>query len=195
MALGEQFDVVLTAARAGAEWAWERIYQDLSPVVLGYMRGQRAGHPEDVTSEIFLQVVRDLDSFQGDESSFRSWVFTIAHHRLVDARRKASRRPSEPADAVELDRHLPPDEAEDAALALVTTHEIRELLDVLTPDQRSVLLLRLLGGLTISEIAPIVDKRPGAVKALQRRGLATLRSELQDRAYPLVGGVTLTEMT
>lgn len=195
MALGEQFDGVLNAARAGAEWAWAEIYDDLAPVVLGYLRGHGADNPEDVTSEVFLQVVRDLDSFEGDEPSFRSWVFTIAHHRLIDAQRKLSRRPSDPAEADELDRHLEPDEAEGEALDHVTTDEIRHLLDTLTEGQRSVLLLRLVGGLTISEVAEVVDKRPGAVKALQRRGLASLRDELAGRAYPLVGNVTLTPVT
>lgn len=196
MPLGERFDEVLTAARAGADWAWTEIYHELAPVVLGYLRGQMAISAEDLTSEIFLQVVRDLDRFTGDEPSFRSWVFTIAHHRLIDDRRRAKRRPSVAIEADELERHLTPAESsEPDALEAVTTEELRGLLDVLSRDQRNVLLLRLVGGLTIPEIAEIVGKRPGAVKALQRRGLNTLRNELASRTYPLVGSVTLTNVT
>lgn len=195
MALGDRYETLLSAAREGADWAWAEIYHDLSPVVLGYVRGQRSESPEDVTSEVFLQVVRDLHRFNGDESSFRSWVFTIAHNRLIDARRKAARRPAEATPVEELDAHLAPDEAEPSALDNLTTAELRLLFDALSPDQRAVLLLRIVSGLTIPEIAAIVGKRVGAVKALQRRGLASLRTELAGQPYPLVGSVTLTNVT
>lgn len=194
MPIGDRFPQVLAAARTGAEWAWVELYHDLAPTVLGYLRGQLAASPEDLTSEVFLQVVRDLDAFVGDEASFRSWVFTIAHHRLVDARRMAARRPLLPVELDELDRHLTPVEIEPAAVENVATGELRLLFDVLSRDQRAVLLLRIVGGLTVPEVSAIVGKRPGAVKALQRRGLAALRIELQRRAYPLVGAVTLTKM-
>lgn len=195
MPFGDRFDDVLAAARVGDEWAWTELYQELAPVVLGYLRGQVAASPEDLTSEIFLQVVRDLERFSGDESSFRSWVFTIAHHRLIDDRRRAARRPATATEAEELDRHLDPVEVEPDAIENVTTEELRLLFEVLSPDQRNVLLLRIVGGLTIPEIAQIVGKRPGAVKALQRRGLVALRTELASRTYPLVGSVTLTNVT
>ncbi|MGH3442500.1 MAG: RNA polymerase sigma factor [Nitriliruptorales bacterium] len=195
MALGDRYGSVLNAAREGADWAWAELYHDLSPVVLGYLRGQRSDSPEDVTSEVFLQVVRDLHRFTGDESSFRSWVFTIAHNRLIDARRKAARRPAEATPVEELDVHLAPDEAEPNAIDNVTTAELRLLFDVLSPDQRAVLLLRIVAGMTIPEIAAIVGKRVGAVKALQRRGLASLRTAMAERPYPLVGSPTLTNVT
>lgn len=195
MALSGRFDEVLDGARAGEEWAWREIYEDLAPVVLGYLRGQRATTPEDTTSEIFLQIVRDIHRFEGPESKFRSWVFTIAHHRLIDARRAATRRPSDATPDEELDRHLPPTEAEALALDNVATDELRVLCKSLTEDQRAVILLRFVGGLTMPEIAETLGKRTGAVKALQRRGLAALCNELTEGAYPLAGTVTLTQVT
>lgn len=194
MSTEERFDAVLTAARTGAEWAWTEIYRDLSPVVLGYLRGQRAPNPEDLVSEIFLQVVRDLDRFSGNEANFRSWLFTIAHHRLIDARRKQQRRPSDATEIDEIDRALPPDHAESEAVDNLTNEEIRLLFEVLSEDQRAVLLLRVMGGLTIGEIAEIVDKRPNAVKALQRRGINALRAELARHPYPVADGYALTEL-
>jgi hypothetical protein len=84
------FDAVLTAARAGEARGIERIFVALSPVVEGYLRLQGAAEPQDLTSEVFLAVVRNIGSFAGDEASFRSWVFTIAHRRLLDERRRAT---------------------------------------------------------------------------------------------------------
>src|SRR5947207_12645280 len=95
MGFGESFEGMLGAARAGQQWAWEGIYRELSPSVFGYLRARRADEPDDLTAEVFLQVVRDLGSFEGGESAFRAWVFTIANHRLLDERRRNGRRPVE----------------------------------------------------------------------------------------------------
>ena len=89
-----EFESVLAAARTGSPRAHERIFHALAPVVQGYLRLQGASEPEDLTSEVFLAVLRNLGSFEGDEPGFRSWVFTIAHRRLLDERRRAVRRPA-----------------------------------------------------------------------------------------------------
>lgn len=179
MALGDRYQSVLSAAREGADWAWAEIYEDLSPVVLGYLRGQRSDSPEDVTSEVFLQVVRDLHRFTGDESSFRSWVFTIAHHRLIDARRKAKRRPFDPTPHEDMVRDAPVEHAEEDVLGGLVAEDLRELLDELTEDQRMVVLLRVVADLSIEEVADTTGKTQGAVKQLQRRGLAALRRRIE----------------
>src|SRR5262245_57193259 len=90
---GGEFDAVLIAAQDGAPWALERVFTTLAPVVTGYLRLQGSAEPEDLTSEVFLAVLRNLHGFQGDEPGFRSWVFTIAHRRLLDERRRQGRRP------------------------------------------------------------------------------------------------------
>ena len=89
----EQFQALLEAARRGNEAAWAEIYRDLSPAVLGYLRGSGAPEPEDILGEVFLEVARDVAKFEGDQRRFKAWVFTIAHHRLIDARRRVGRRP------------------------------------------------------------------------------------------------------
>jgi RNA polymerase sigma factor (sigma-70 family) len=167
------FDSLLTAARSGAERAWTELYRAFSPTVLGYLRGQGAPEAEDVTGEVFLQVVRDLHRFEGDRAAFKAWVLTIAHHRFIDQRRRARRRPVELVAVPEEPKRTAPD-AEVEALALLGAERVRELMAALSPDQRAVLLLRIVGDLTAEEIGRAVGKRPGAVKALQRRGLATL---------------------
>jgi RNA polymerase sigma-70 factor (ECF subfamily) len=72
---GESFQDLLEAARAGGEWAWTLIYRDLAPTVLGYLRAEGAHEPEDLLCEVFLHVVRGINTFEGDEDGFRSWVF------------------------------------------------------------------------------------------------------------------------
>ena len=172
--LGEDFDQVLIAARGGAEWAWSLIYGDLSTSVIGYLRARGAFEPEDVAAEVFLQVVRDLHSFDGHESDFRPWVFSIAHHRLLDDARYRSRRPVEAASAEVLAEVAPVADPQDEALTAVTVSKVKALIQRLPEDQQNVLLLRLLGQMTVTEVAQALRKRPGAVKALQRRALAAL---------------------
>lgn len=178
MSLGESFEGVLTTARTGEEWAWRAIYRDLAPSVLGYLRARDAAEPEDLTGEVFLQLVRDLGSFEGGEREFRAWVFTVAHHRLLDERRRRGRRPVEsaPGEAM-VDEEVAVD-TEEAALARIGEERVRGVLGRLSADQQSVLLLRILGDLTVEQVAGVLGKTPGAVKALQRRGLAVLRREI-----------------
>jgi RNA polymerase sigma factor (sigma-70 family) len=129
---------------------------------------------------VFLQVVRDLKRFAGDQRDFRAWVFTIVHRRLLDERRRRARRPAvpvAPGDLAEAAGAAP--DAGVEALAGVDRARVLELLAGLPADQRSVLLLRILGDMTIEEVARAVGKRPGAVKALQRRALKRVQ-----KAYP-----------
>jgi RNA polymerase sigma factor (sigma-70 family) len=116
--LGEAFPDVLAAAQAGAPWAFERLYADLAPVVTGYLRLHGAFEPDDLASETFLGVFTGLASFSGGEQGFRSWVFTIAHRRLLDERRRLARRGA----VVQVDAELPDrpgGDVEDEALGAV----------------------------------------------------------------------------
>jgi RNA polymerase sigma factor (sigma-70 family) len=174
----EAFADVLAAARANAPWAFERLYHDLAPAVTGYLRLRGAREPEDLTNEVLLGVFQGLDRFEGDAAGFRSWVFTIAHRRVIDERR---RRGARPETAGELPDHLAPPggDVEQEALAGLADGEVARLLAELTEDQRDVLLLRVLADLSVAEVAHITGKEPGAVKMLQRRGLAALRRLLE----------------
>ena len=180
----ERFTSLLESAREGSEAAWQELYQGLAPVVFGYLRANGAPDPEDVLSEVFLQVARDIATFDGEERGFRSWVFTIAHHRLIDARRHSLRRPvelaAEPPEPV--DRA---DDAAEEALARIGIEEVHRVLEAISEEQRAVLLLRVVGDLSIEDVAKVVGKRPGAVKALQRRGLAAVKRELTRQGVTL----------
>ena len=175
---GDDFPEILAAARIGAELAWTALYRDLAPSVRGYLRARGAAEPDDVLGEAFLQIVRDIDRFDGDEREFRTWAFTIVHHRLLDARRRDARRPVSPSPDETLQRAGEIGDVEDEAMTGLTVARVRELLGRLSPDQQDVLLLRLFGDLSVAEVAATLGKRPGAVKALLRRGLASLRKEI-----------------
>ena len=181
----EGFRALLEAAREGSESAWTVIYRGYAPQVLGYLRANRAPEPDDTLSEVFLQVARDLHGFDGDERAFRAWVFTIAQHRLIDARRRFARRPVDPVADPPEPATATLDDAAERALARIGAEEVHRVLDALSPDQRAVLLLRVLGELTVDEVAGALGKRRGAVKALQRRGLAAIRRELGRKGVTL----------
>ena len=178
--IGEQFVTVLAAARTGAEWAWTNLYKQFAPAVLGYLRAQQAPEPEDLTAEVFFQVVKALGQFDGGEADFRSWVFVIAHRKLIDDSRHRGRRPVRPATDEILESRASRGNVEDEALEGLSEVELRRLLAQLTAEQRDVLLLRILGGLTVSEVAAAMGRRPGAVHALQQRALVRLRRQMAD---------------
>ncbi len=165
---GEQ----LAAARRGEDWAWHRLYTELIGPITGYLLSRGADAPDDLAAETFLHVARNIESFDGDEDSFRSWVFVIAHRRLIDARRAANRRP-QIADRAEEDRQG--GDVEEEAIDRLGNDKVQELLDYLTEDQREVLALRVVADLSLKETARITGRDVGAVKALQRRAIQRLQ--------------------
>lgn len=165
----------IEAAKDGAAWAWEEIYSELAGPVAGYLRSRGAADPEDLSSEVFYQVARDIHRFDGDESKFRSWVFVIAHRRLIDERRAKGRRPNrvdEPLIMLEAEGG----DVEQEAMDELSTAQVNHILESLTESQRHVLALRIVADLTLEETASVMGKRVGAVKALQRRALASVEA-------------------
>jgi RNA polymerase sigma-70 factor (ECF subfamily) len=167
----------------GAEWAWTALYRDLAPTVVGYMRARGASDAEDLTQEVFVAAVRGLGSFEGNEENFRSWIFVIAHRRLLDERRSHSRHPVDPTPMETLEATGGDVEAE--ALAGLESARLRTTLDMLPAPQRDVILLRIVVGLGPDEISKIVGKTAGAVKQLQRRGLQALARLLSAESVPV----------
>ena len=182
MRTGLPFDDVLVAAQTGAAWAFEVLYRDLAPAVTGYLRLHGAAEPDDLASETFLGVFTGLAGFSGDEAGLRSWVFTIAHRRLLDDWRRRSRRPQLADEPADLSTFVGGD-VEDDALTRIGAGTVQRLCGELPADQRSVLLLRILADLTVEQVGEVLGKSVASVKALQRRGLRALREQL-DRENP-----------
>lgn len=179
---GDELDLWVDAARAGGSWAFGHLWQALSPGVLGYVHARGVSDPDDVTSEVFLAAFQGVGGFEGDGARFRSWLFTIAHHKAVDAVRRG------PALRERLTGDVPDARtvvsAEETAFDHLGDDTVRELLDLLTDDQRDVVLLRVVGELSLEETATVLGKPVGAVKQLQRRGLARLRRNIEVPAVP-----------
>lgn len=137
---------------------------------------QRASEPEDLVSEVFLGVFRGIGSFRGTEPQFRSWVFTIAHRRLLDERRRAARRPH--LEPVRAELSAPGGDVEREAFDSLGEQWVIRVCAQLSTDQCTVLLLRVVADLSVAEVARVTGKTAGAVKALQRRALEVLRRRL-----------------
>jgi len=179
---GSSWGSVLEACRLGAEWAWRQVYEDVAPSLLRYHRARGTADPDDVVGDTFVRAVRGLSGFDGGEGEFRAWLFSISRNRAADLARAASRRAERPAHLEELVVAGGMGDVEDDALRALAEERIRGVLDELTPDQRDVLLLRLLEDLTIEQIAGVMRKSPGAVKALQARGLEQVRRRISSGA-------------
>jgi RNA polymerase sigma-70 factor (ECF subfamily) len=174
---GPELSRLVSDARQGSIKAFDDIYRCLAGQVASYLRWHRASDPDGLTNDVFAQVHRNLPRFEGDEHGFRSWVFTIAHHRMIDDRRRANRQP-QLQDELAVEEHMGLGDVEDDAFAVLAHDRVRDLLTVLSPDQRDVVLLRIIADLSVEEVARMLDKREGAIKALQHRALATLRRHL-----------------
>jgi len=182
--LDAEFESIVVAAQSGAEWAWSRLYHSVARQVLGYLRGQGAKEPEDLLGEVFLQVAKGIGGFSGTEAGFRSWVFTIAHHRIIDERRRRRRHPVDPVETVADQVAATPSSA-DQALDTLATERVRDLVDRLAPAQRDVMMLRIVGGMTVAETAQVLGRSLGGVKALQRRAIASLRRLIEAEGVSL----------
>lgn len=172
---------VLPAAQLSQPWALRVVYDQLSPKVLGYLRARGVEEAEELTSDVFLTVFAKLPSLTGGVSGLRTFVFSVAHARMVDALRKQSRTKATVPYEPERDRRRSlsaEDEAEHAASADRTG----ALLARLPEDQRTVLALRVIADLSLEEVAAAIGRSQGAVKQLQRRALLALRNDLSTDA-------------
>ncbi len=179
----ETFASVLAAAQAGASWACTQLWSDHAPAVAAFAQARGSREPDDLTSEVFLAVFDRLATFRGDAEAFRSFVFSIAYRRLVDELRMRGRR----GETVELVAEEDPrraSSAEDEATRRLGEHRALALIASLPADQRDVMMLRIVADLTVEQVAVVLDKRPGAVKALQRRALERLRKKLDAPRTP-----------
>ncbi|MGH1488519.1 MAG: RNA polymerase sigma factor [Acidimicrobiales bacterium] len=169
---------VISAAKRGETDAIAALYREHVAMVRSYLKVSGIAEPDDVTSEVFVSMVRSLSRFEGGREQFRSWLMTIAHHRMIDHRRR--RR---------LDLTIAVDEIESAEAAeeradvhglvqpVLLDSQLIEAFSNLTDEQREVLALRFLADLDIETVAAITARPVGAVKSLQHRALQALRRQ------------------
>jgi RNA polymerase sigma-70 factor, ECF subfamily len=168
----------LAGARRREPAAVTRIYAAYAPALFRFFMaavGDRH-QAEDLTSEVFKGVLEGLPRFRGPVEALGGWLFQIARHDLYDYRRRQARRLVQPLDDLLEEAAVAGGAVDPEELALDRVEGARVLaaLRLLSPDQREVLLLRMAADLTAPEVARILNKSTEAVKALQRRGLASL---------------------
>jgi RNA polymerase sigma-70 factor, ECF subfamily len=183
--IGEDFAVVLGAAQGGSEEAFSRLWRDTNPALLRYLRVVAPDAAEDVAAETWVNVIRGLTGFRGDEAAWRAWLFTTARRRAIDEGRRRSRRPEAPLHEVPM--ALFPSTADTADLVLehISTESALGLLAGLPRLQAEVILLRVVAGLDTETVAELVGRSPGAVRVAAHRGLRRLAQILAE------AGVTL----
>jgi RNA polymerase sigma-70 factor (ECF subfamily) len=174
---------LVAAARRGESWALTEVWQRYSPAVVGYLRGKGAAEPEDLASEVFLQVFAKIGTFRGDEAGLRRFVFSVAHGRYVDAVRRQVRRGVDAEFDPATHGGTAPS-AEASVMNELARERVESLIEALAPDQRDVLLLRIVADLSLEQTADVLGKSIGAVKSLQHRGLAALRPILGEAVSP-----------
>jgi RNA polymerase sigma-70 factor, ECF subfamily len=184
--IGDGFDAVLGAARGGDQFAFAALYRDLNASLLRFFGAHAPSAAEDLTAETWLAVARGIANFEGDERGFRAWMFTIAHRRLVQHWRDTRRQPSDPMTFdTFLTRPGPYDTEGEALGSTAAGLAARAIALALTPDQANVVLLRVLVGLDVDQVAGILGKRPGTVRVLQHKALRRLAKEFSVEAVTL----------
>jgi RNA polymerase sigma-70 factor (ECF subfamily) len=176
----DALDAALEAARRSDTEGFTVLYRVLSGDITAFCRARGANDVDDLVNDIFLGAFRGLPSFTGDGSAFRSFVYRIARNKIFDERRRVLRDVTHLTTECGVAESRPDDSHDTEAIVLhqLETESILVLLGALTDDQREVILLRFLVELSILEVASVTDRPVSAVKALQRRGLATLRRNI-----------------
>jgi RNA polymerase sigma factor (sigma-70 family) len=190
-----ELGAAVARAQQGDEAAFAVAYRIVQPGLLGYLRGFVGDDAEDVASDAWLEIARDLGRFKGDGAGFRGWSATIARHRALDHLRRQRVRPR--AATLEQDvLELPgPSSTHEQALESLSTEYALQLVRDLPRDQAEAVLLRVVVGLDGPAAARVLGKRPGAVRTAAYRGLKRLAHQLGAESVTDEGPRTLGEST
>jgi RNA polymerase sigma-70 factor, ECF subfamily len=174
-------------AQAGDAAGFGQLYERYFEKVYSYL-SFKLGNPseaEDLTGQVFLKALESLGSYKWTGVPFQAWLFRIAHNQLVDALRRRSRRPSAPiehaAGVADERREASPEETLAVALQ---RDDVIAAVEQLTELQRQVIALKFAGGLSNMEVARLMGKSEGAVKALQHAALVSLQKKIGREALP-----------
>ena len=179
----------VAAAQQGDEEAFRLLYRDMQPRLLRYLRAMVGDDAEDVASEAWLHIARDLPTFSGDSDGFRGWAATIARHRATDHQRRHRRRPQPSATPIEdLGDLAGSEDTAQSALDVVSTESAIALIAELPRDQAEAVLLRVVVGLDAESAGKVLSKRAGAVRTATYRGLRRLASRLEQAQAADVDG-------
>lgn len=183
----DDLTAALQAARRGDEHAFRVVYRMVHPGLLRYVRVLVGEDAEDVASEAWLQIVRDLASFSGDGAAFKGWASTVARHRALDHLRHHRRRPALAMPPEEMPEPVADKDAAELALDGLATDKAVALIASLPTDQAEAVMLRVVLGLDAQAAAKVLGKRSGAVRMAAHRGLRRLAETLRQPDRSEVG--------
>lgn len=173
-------DLLVARAQQGNTEALGALFDQHYPNVVRFLLGHLGdiALAEDLAGEVFARLITRLPQYRAMGVPFRAWLFRIAHNLMIDHYRKHNGRIPVPLDDLE---HQPQTEQVDPAQLIEHTlnfARVAQALQRLDPNQKDVVTLRFLSGLSLRETAHTLNKSEAAVKALQHRGLAALRQVL-----------------
>ncbi len=189
MTIGDRFAGIMEAARKGDQQAITALYLDANPVLLKYLRAREPQEAEDLCSEIWIQLARQLPHFEGNENQWWGFVFLVARRCLNDYWKRRRRRRTDPVapesfldrpDLVDVEASALQSAATDQAVAFVTGS--------LTPEQADVILLRVVAGLDAEEVGLAIGKRAASVRVIQHRALRRLANRLSMSTHAATAG-------
>ena len=183
--IGEDFSVVLAAAQRGDEGAFTILWRDGNPALLRYLKVIAPESAEDIAAETWVQVVRGLADFRGDERAWRAWLFTTSRRRTADEGRRRARRPAVPLEYIPESTLPGSADAADVALEHLGTQAALAMVRKLPQQQAEVILLRVVAGLDTEAVSRVLGRSAGAVRVATHRGLRRLAQRTAD------AGVTL----
>jgi RNA polymerase sigma-70 factor (ECF subfamily) len=162
-------------AQQGDQAALTQIYEENFDRIYRYivLKVGEKTEAEDMTQQVFLKAVKSISSFKVKKGTpISAWLYRIAHNQVVDYYRKKSKRATTPLDESLVSGD--PDPVHTAELNM----DIEQLISAtrrLTEAQREVISLRFAGDLPVAQVAKIMGKSEGAVKALQHSAILSLR--------------------
>jgi RNA polymerase sigma-70 factor (ECF subfamily) len=177
-----EFDDVelLEHAKLGQSEAYGELYERYSRAVFRYIFAHLNNRmdAEDLTEEVFLRVYRTISSYREQGVPFLAFLFKVARNVLIDFYRQTGRAGGHMSieEKSFADYHTDPGET---AIANLEHQEVRQTLEKLRDDYRTVLILRFLSGLSPEETGEVMGRTPGAVRILQHRALTALRNLLE----------------
>ncbi|MET9846079.1 RNA polymerase sigma factor [Streptomyces ossamyceticus] len=174
----EELGAAVARAQDGDEAAFTVAYRIVQPSLLGYLRGLVGDEAEDVASDAWLEIARDLGRFKGDGAGFRGWTATIARHRALDHLRRQRARPRAGGSEQDVLDLPSPHNTHEQALESLSTERALQLVRGLPRDQAEAVLMRVVVGLDGPAAARVLGKRPGAVRTAAHRGLKRLARQL-----------------
>ncbi len=180
--MNDHLSTALAAAQAGRSEGFTELWRALQPQVLRYLRVVAGDAAEDVASETWLQVARDLGRFRGDATEFRVWLFRIARHRGIDEIRRSKRRREDAVEDVSDGEHAEDTDAAQETFEALDTDWALRVIASLPRQQAEAVMLRVVAGLDVAQTAQVLGKRPGAVRVAAMRGLRQLAEHAEVQA-------------